>query len=131
MRTTTNPEDATCRGTDVDVQLFIGLGFRESEVEPQLKKRRFGVKTPAAGGKKGKKVDDAVVETKVTIPMLVNSEPLRDGRELLLYKAKAAPRPRASTPNTMMSLVKTLEWPRHRPQRRPAAKLLPQQRFEE
>ena len=85
-----------------------GLGLPREQVRVQLKKRRYGLKTPAAEGKKGTKVDDAVVETKVTIPILVNHEPLRDGSELLLYKAKAAPRPRASTPITMQSLVKNI-----------------------
>lgn len=107
VRTTTNADEATCRWTDVEVQMMLGLDFCESEFQPTLKKRRFGGKT-TGGAKKGKKVDDAVVETKVVIPVLVNHMPLRDGGELLLYKAKAAPRPRAPVPITMQSLVRNI-----------------------
>ena len=53
-------------------------------------------------------MDDAVVETKVVIPVLVSHMPLRDGGELLLYKPKAAPRPRAPVPITTQSLVRNI-----------------------
>ena len=84
--------------------MLMGLDFQEAEFQPVLKKRRLVTKaSPVA---KKAPVEDSVVDVRVTIPVLINNVPIQSGGELLLFKAKAIPRPRAQQPITMQSLTK-------------------------
>ena len=108
VRTTQTPDEATCRWTDVQIQMLMGLDFLETEFQPALKKRRLVTKAKATAKKAPKKVEDSVVDVRITIPMLINTVPIQSGGELLLFKAKAPPRPRAQQPITLQTLTKNL-----------------------
>ena len=109
VRTTVNDDEATCRWTTVSVQMFLGLDFDEAEFMPTLKRRRLIGKTPGnmasapkSRAKKEQIIEDAIVETKVIIPVLVNVVDLHDGAELMWYKKeKTEKREKAVTPITM------------------------------
>ena len=88
--------------------MLMGLDFLETEFQPALKKRRLFTKAKAAAKKAPKKVEDSVVDVRITIPMLINTVPIQSGGELLLFKAKAPPRPRAQQPITLQTLTKNL-----------------------
>ena len=103
VRTTQTSEEATCIWTDVRIQMLIGLDFVETEYQPVLKKRRLVTKATAK-----KPVEDTVLDVSVTIPVLINTVPIQCGGELLLFKAKALPRPRALQPITLQALTKNL-----------------------
>lgn len=103
VRTTQTQEEATCIWTDVRIQMLIGLDFVETEYQPVLKKRRLVTKATAK-----KPVEDTVLDVSVTIPVLINTVPIQCGGELLLFKAKALPRPRALQPITLQALTKNL-----------------------
>ncbi len=118
VRTTATDDEATCRWTTVSVQMLIGVDFDETEFEPELKRRKVIGKTTAAAKTKAKKqkvIEDAVVETKVAIPLLVNVVPLQDGEELMWYRAKTEKRERAPTPITMGALAKQVRTARAAP----------------
>ena len=106
VRNTQTPDEATCRWTDVQIQMLMGLDFQEAEFQPVLKRRRLVTK--ASPDAKKAPVEDCVVDVRVTIPVLINNVPIQSGGELLLFKAKAIPRPRAQQPITMQSLTKSL-----------------------
>ena len=109
VRTTQDPDAATCRWTEVQVHMLMGLDYLEVEHQPALKKRRIVGKAKPAGSKPTtKKVEDSLVEVRIIIPVLMNSVPIESGGELLLFKAKALPRPRAQVPITMQALGKSL-----------------------
>ena len=103
VRTTQTQEEATCIWTDVRIQMLIGLDFVEPEYQPVLKKRRL-----VTNGMAKKPVEDAVLDLSVTIPVLINNVPIQCGGELLLFKAKGLPRPRAFQPITLQALTKNL-----------------------
>ena len=89
--------------------MLMGLDYLEVEHQPALKKRRIVGKGQPAGSKTTtKKLEDSLVEVRIIIPVLMNSVPIESGGELLLFKAKALPRPRAQVPITMQALSKSL-----------------------
>ena len=116
VRTRVNDDEATCRRTTVSVQLLLGLEFEEAEFMPTLKRRRLFGKTPGnidpaakSRVKKEQIIEDAVIETKVIIPVLVNVAALHDGAELMWYKKeKTEKREQAVTPITMGVLTRQL-----------------------
>ena len=81
------------------------FGFRGDRIPArlELKKRRLVTKATAK-----KPVEDTVLDVSVTIPVLINTVPIQCGGELLLFKAKALPRPRALQPITLQALTKNL-----------------------
>ena len=105
VRTTGNLAEATCRWTMVEVQILTGIDFQDAEMQPQLKRRKFAAKGPAPAGRR-QVIEDAVVETKVIIPVLVNNVPLQNGQELLVHRAKVDKRAREPAAITMASLAK-------------------------
>jgi hypothetical protein len=116
VRTTVNDDEATCRWTTVSVQMLLGLDFDEAEFMPTLKRRRLSGKTPGnmasapkSRVKKEQIIEDAIVETKVIFPVLVNVVDLDDGAELMWYKKeKTEKREKAVTPITMGVLTRQL-----------------------
>ena len=94
VRTTTNADEVTCRWTVVDVQLLSGVDFQEDALQPHLKKRKIAAKAPRGKAGKPKVIEDAVVEVKVCIPVMVNVVPLKDGQELMSHRPKVEKRAR-------------------------------------
>lgn len=108
VRTSVVDNEATCRWTNVEVQMLAGIDFLEEHLQPLSKRRKLLGKTPPAKAKTTKKLDvveEAVVDTKVTIPLLVNIVPIKDGGELVVHRARVEKRLREPAPITMATLA--------------------------
>ena len=90
----------------MDVQLLSGVDFQEDALQPQLKKRKIAAKAPRGKAGKPKVIEDAVVEVKVCIPVMVNVVPLKDGQELISHRPKIEKRAREPAAITMATLAK-------------------------
>ncbi len=79
------------------------FGFRGDRIPARLEEEAAGYQATAK-----KPVEDTVLDVSVTIPVLINTVPIQCGGELLLFKAKALPRPRALQPIMLQALTKNL-----------------------